>query len=506
MEFSEEKLMTYQIMDRSSYSCGILSEDKISDKENKQQMSVSRTAGSKERRSEHSGETSEKDKLTGKQDCSTQNGCDVRNPEKSKKHQREATLMRKILIMAACVYLQLTAGGIATALGVIYVDLIRVFDAPHTQAALVQSLFIGTTVSGGVFFTKVLQRYGTGAPVMTASFTAGIAFLASAFAPSVPTLIVLIGIVAGLSLCVVFLSTYITISWMFQRNTKFFLAILSTGWTVGHMVFPYLSDFLVNQFRWNGSLIILSGVIFNCIPCGLLFYTSRIYFCINKSSNMTLRETVTTGMKDYVFILYLLAFFFFMGMAPVEMWFLVDVTIMKGFDRSVGTFLLSLVGITSLVGRITGAIFLRLFRIRALVHLSYSVLLWGVAHYLIGYFNELWGLVFAVTLRGIMTGVSGAVYPGSQIEIRDIERFPQTVAICNMMGGVAQALGGLLGGATVDMTGGYDLIFTLAALIFLVSTAMYMIVWFILRKREKKEMTFTATVYHTEKADEKRCL
>ena len=418
-------------------------------------------------KSEYRGEPNEKDKLI---DGSKQNGSVVRSFQDNGEHQRQATLMRKVFILAACVYLQLCVGGTATALGVIYVDIIRVFDALHSEAALVQSLFIGTSVSGGVLFTKVLQRYGTGVPVIITSFTAGIAFFASAFAPNVPTLIVLIGIVAGLSLCVVFLSTFVTVSWMFQRNTKFYLAIVSMGWTIGQMVFPTFSDFLVRQLQWNGSLIILSGVILNGIPCGLLFYTSRNYFRVNQPSNMSFKDSIIASMKDYVFILYLVGFFLFLFVGPVEMWFLVDVAIMKGFDRTVGTFLLTLLGITSLFGRISGAIFLQVFRVKALVHLLYSVLLWGVAHLLIAYFDELWGLIFAVTLRGLMTGVSGAVYPGSMIEVRDLARFPQTVAICNLMGGVAQTLGGLLGGVTVDLTGGYDLIFTLAFLIFLVST------------------------------------
>ena len=421
-----------------------------------------------------------------------------------REHQREATTMRKVFIMAACVYLQLCVGGMSTALGVIYVDIIRVFDAAHSEAALVQSLFIGTSVSGGVLFTKVLQRFGTGVPVIITSLIGGLAIFASAFAPNVPTLIVLIGLVGGISLCVVFLSTYFTVSRVFLRNTKFYLAIVSIGWTLGQMIFPTFTDFLVQEFKWNGSLIMLSGIIFNGTPCGLLFYTSRNYFSVSQTQNMSFKDSVIAGIKDYVFLIYLVGFFLFLFVGPVEMWFLVDVTIMKGFDRSVGTFLLTLLGVTSLFGRIIGALFLQLFKVKSLVHLSYSTLLWGVAHLLIAYFDQLWGLIFAVTLRGLMTGLSGAVYPGSQIEVRDLERFPQTVAICNMMGGVAQTVGGLMGGATVDLTGGYNLIFNLAFLIFLISTLMYVIVWFILRRKERRETTSSAIVYQIDEAEDEK--
>ena len=421
-----------------------------------------------------------------------------------KLQERDASTGRKLLIMAACLFLHIIAGGIATSLGVIYVDLIRVFNAPHSQAALVQSLFEGTLVAGGVVFTSVLQKYGNGIPVMISSMLAGIAFFASSFAPNVPTLIVLIGVIAGISLSINFLSAYIMTGWTFQENTKTVLAILTMGWITGQISFPYISEYLVNEFSWNGSLVILSGLLFNCIPCGLLFYTSKHYFFMETPAKTTFREALTGCVKDYIFVIYLTAFFLYLFMALVEMWFIADLAIVKGFDRSVGTFLLSLIGIAGSAGRISGILFLHMFKIQALVHFSYSIMMYGVAHYLVGYFDQLPGLIFAMGLRGFFTGISGAVIPGTMIEVHGIEKFPQTVALCNLIGGVSQTVGGLLGGATVDLTGGYDFIFTFAAVDFFVCSILILIVW-ILKKRQTHLAPLVGNHYKTdeETANEK---
>ena len=403
-----------------------------------------------------------------------------------KECQREATTRRKAFIMVACLYLHITSGGTVIALGVIYVDLIRVFNAPHSQAALVQSLFMGLMIGGGVIFTGLLQRHGTGLPVTIASFIAGMAFFASSFAPNVPTLIVLIGVVGGLSMCVNYLSAFVSIGWTFQKNKKSVLALLTIGWTIGQTSFPYIAQYLMESLRWNGSLIILSAIILNCIPCGLVLHKSRQFFFINNLPANSLRDTLCGCLKDYLFVIFVLAYFLCLSLAPIEMWFIADLTILKGFDRSTGSILLSLLGISGLVGRIVGVFLLYIFKnTEALVHAFYSIIIWGIGHFLIGYVSVLWGLFCAVVLRGLAAGITIAAMPGSQIELRGAERFPQTLAVCNLMGGTAQILGGLFGGATVDITGGYDFIFTFAALDHFVCGLLIIFVWLLLKRHRK---------------------
>lgn len=408
---------------------------------------------------------------------------------------REVPRGRKALILVACLLLHFILGGAVVTLGVIYVDLIRAFDAPHSQAALIQSIFMGANIAGGVLFTGVLQKYGTGIPVIIASLIAGLAFLAGAFAPNVPTLIALIGVIGGLSMGIHFLSAFVTVGWTFCENRKTALALLTLGWSFGQILFPYISEYLVEYFGWNGSFVILGGIILNCVPCGLFLYKSKKYFLVIKPPARTVRETVNDCLQDYLFVIFLLASFFYASMASVETWFIADLVVVRGFDRSIGSFLLSLLGIFGFIGRIIGALFLKIFtRIEALVHVSYSIMIWGVAHFLTGYFTELWGLILAVVLRGITEGITFAVMPGSQIELRGNERFSQTVAICNLIGGVSSILGGLVGGVTVDMTGGYEFIFTLAAVIFQLCGVFIIIVW-LLNKRKIRQTASSGTKY-----------
>ena len=405
-----------------------------------------------------------------------------------KKTSLEATKGRKLVVLGACMLLHFIAGGIAVALGVVYVDLIREFEAPSSQTTLIQSIFMGAVIASGVLVTGLIQKYGTGVPGIVAAFIAALAFFASSFAPNVPTLIVLIGVIGGITMGVNYLSAFITVSWMFREDRKTALGLLTMGWAFGQITFPYVSQYLLEAYRWNGSFIIMSGIILNCVPCGILMHKSRKYFLAVKPSASKLRNTVKSCLQDYLFILYLIASFLFAHMMPVEMWYVADVTVVRGFDRSIGAVLLSFLGIFGFVGRIVAAVLLKTFKkVQALVHTFYAIIFVGVGHFLVGYFKELWGLFLGVIVRAIAAGLSIAVMPGSQIELRGVERYPQTVAICNLIGGVAQILGGLVGGVTVDLTGGYEFIFTLAAVVFWVCGVLMMIVWLFIRRCKAKE-------------------
>ena len=61
----------------------------------------------------------------------------------------ETSRTRKAAVLVCCVILHLLSGGTGYALGVIYVELIRVFNSPRTDAALVQSIYMGIMTAGG---------------------------------------------------------------------------------------------------------------------------------------------------------------------------------------------------------------------------------------------------------------------------------------------------------------------------------------------------------------------
>ena len=61
-----------------------------------------------------------------------------------------ASKRRKTVVLIACLVLQMLSFGLGSGLGVMYVELIRVFNSQRTYAAFVQSVYMGIMAGGGI--------------------------------------------------------------------------------------------------------------------------------------------------------------------------------------------------------------------------------------------------------------------------------------------------------------------------------------------------------------------
>jgi predicted MFS family arabinose efflux permease len=167
--------------------------------------------------------------------------------------------------------------------------------------------------------------------------------------------------------------------------------------------------------------------------------------------------------QDIAYILFVVVCFIFPGTSGVESWFTVDMSELRGFDRQQGTILLSFVGAFGLCGRLLGTILLKFWpKVKIAIPLAISFVFLALAHFLVVYLIDFYGMLGGIFVRGISIGMVMCLIPGMQLELRGIKRFPRTVALCNVLSGVGIVVCGYLGGLVADWTGGYDLAFYIA--------------------------------------------
>ncbi|XP_053392243.1 monocarboxylate transporter 3-like [Mercenaria mercenaria] len=409
-------------------------------------------------------------------DGDTQNGGKIHAPRS-----------RGVIVMAACMYMSLSSFGMASALGVVYVELISAFQCLRSEAALVQGLYMGITLGGGLLFRNIVTKYDTGACVMAAAAFAAVAMACGSLASDIGTVIALVGVVTALFASVNILVSSIVINWTFVNNRKFALGILTLGSTIGQTAMPYIADALIEAYSWSGCLLILSALAYlNSIPCGIIIHFSKRYF-------QTGRETKTKGdttsvasfLTDSAFMVYMVSSFIFVTFGPVELWFVVDVAVLKGFGVQSGATLLSLNGIFGFAGRIMYAVFLKFYsNTRPEIHMCYGFILWAVAHIGVIASPVYWGMFLSMILRGLSASIVIVFLPSLQLELRGSESFPTTVAVTNVIMGTGDIIGGYLGGYSVDVTGSYNLIFYIAAVGTVYCGISMLIIYVIFKKRK----------------------
>ena len=375
------------------------------------------------------------------------------------------TKKQQIFILIGCFINHVLLLGLNHSLGVIYVDLIRDFDALRSEAALVQSVNLGTMLGSGILFTNAVERFGPGLCSLVGMSAAAVSLFISVFSTSIFMVIAFVGFTAGIGLGVTFLANFMAINETFKTRKRTAMAILTIATPVAQFSFPYITEFLLEKYYWNGTFLILSGFLLNNIPFSLLNY-------FNYSSNASAeRKVIYYHSKSFssifkqpavVFVLVLMTLVD-MGIIP-QLLFTVDLAELRGYDRREGAVLYSYIGLTSFVGRLIATLLLNfLVNVSATFHYTHGLAVYGVAYLIVIFFKDYGRMTVGIVLQGYSSGLLVANFPGLMIEQCGADIFPKVLALSNVIDGVISIAGGFLGGFLADKTGGYDILYYLAA-------------------------------------------
>ncbi|XP_052763042.1 uncharacterized protein LOC128205446 [Mya arenaria] len=147
---------------------------------------------------------------------------------------------------------------------------------------------------------------------------------------------------------------------------------------------------------------------------------------------------------------------------PIEAWFLVDLMVIRGFEREQGSLFVSINGFANFLGRGLGGILRMFCHVPTIYHWVYLAPVVAVGHLLIVNFYDYWPLFWANMLYGTFFGVTVAQEPAIMFEASGLERYPKGIALMNLMYGIGNFVGGLIGGIIKDELGTYNLLFYIA--------------------------------------------
>lgn len=86
------------------------------------------------------------------------------------------------------------------------------------------------------------------------------------------------------------------------------------------------------------------------------------------------------------------------------------------------------------------------FRVPTVYHWVYLAPVVAVSHLMVVNFYDYWPLFGANLLYGISFGVTVAQEPAIMFEASGLERYPKGIALMNLMYGLGNFIGGLIGG------------------------------------------------------------
>ncbi|KAL4218099.1 hypothetical protein ACF0H5_022835 [Mactra antiquata] len=407
-----------------------------------------------------------------------------------------ASKCRKLVIMASALVLQCVSIGLGFGMSVMYPELVLVFNELRSKAALIQGIYLGLTCGAGILLTGLIKKVGPGPMIILGSIISCIGFFASGFSQNVSTIIVLAGVVGGFGMSTCYLSAFIAVSWIFHDDPGFPLVCVTVGSSIGQFIIPLLYELFISTYSWAGGFILVSGIALQCLPIGVIIYTSRYYYVTNDvTKEQKVSPNALSTLKVYMLLLkdplvwiLLLDFLLIAATGNVEAWFIVDIMTSRGYPRESGSILVSALGFANFLGRVSGStVRLKCTRVPTVYHWLWLCPLIAGGHALVINLTDYWALFFACIIQGTTFGMNISQTPAIMFEVSGLDRYPQAMSLVNLMYGFGNVFSNAFGGFVRDTYGQYDIVFYAAVGSTLwIWVNNFCVVWTI-RRRKRRE-------------------
>ncbi|XP_045593400.1 monocarboxylate transporter 14 isoform X2 [Procambarus clarkii] len=144
------------------------------------------------------------------------------------------------------------------------------FDAPKGKVAWIPSLLAGVYLSAGPIVSALSNRYGCRAVCMVGGVIASFAYFLTIFANSVEYLMLFQGVIGGLGFGLIYLPAVVCVGYYFESKRALATGIAVCGSGIGTMIFPPLLTYLISVYSWQGTHLLIAGLILNCCCFGAL--------------------------------------------------------------------------------------------------------------------------------------------------------------------------------------------------------------------------------------------
>ncbi|KAM7381011.1 hypothetical protein PAMA_012040 [Pampus argenteus] len=191
--------------------------------------------------------------------------------------------------------------GSPQAVGVLYPEWVLAFREGKATTAWVGSLVLGGGLIVGPVCSVCVASYGARAVVVFGGMMVSGGLILSAFAPSILFLVFSYGVVVGVGVGLLY-SAVLTITCLyFDRRRGLALGLVSTGTSVGGILFASLQSMLIELFGLDGCLIIIGALALNIVPSAAAMrpLTSSTYYVKHSLERVIKKEeeAVTSNQK-----------------------------------------------------------------------------------------------------------------------------------------------------------------------------------------------------------------
>uniref|UniRef100_A0A6A7FZE8 Monocarboxylate transporter 14 n=1 Tax=Hirondellea gigas TaxID=1518452 RepID=A0A6A7FZE8_9CRUS len=204
------------------------------------------------------------------------------------------------MVVFASFMIHVIADGFTYTLGIFYVYLLNYFSVSKAAAAWMVSILVGVTLGSGPISGALVNKFGCRLVTIGGAILASFMLFISIYATTIAHLYITIGIGAGLGFGMIYLPAIVCVSVYFEKKRSFAIGIAVCGSGLGTFVYSPMVEFLINTYNWKGALIVISGLVLNCVFFGALFRPLEDNFPRQRRPQSTAQHSVEKYFPDTV--------------------------------------------------------------------------------------------------------------------------------------------------------------------------------------------------------------
>lgn len=123
----------------------------------------------------------------------------------------------------------------------------------------------------GPISSALVNRWGCRAVTIAGAILASACMMVSFWAKNVMTLCITIGIGVGFGFGLIYLPAIVSVTMYFEKKRSLATGIAVCGSGFGTFIFAPIISKLLAEYGWRGSILIIAGIVLECILFGALF-------------------------------------------------------------------------------------------------------------------------------------------------------------------------------------------------------------------------------------------
>jgi MFS transporter, OFA family, oxalate/formate antiporter len=331
--------------------------------------------------------------------------------------------------------------------GVFFAMVSAKYNLPASATSVVFGVFAVLYSVSNLLLGLLMNKYGPGKTILLGGSLMGTGLLLSSVANSYPLLLLTYGVIGGIGSGAVWLpSSQIVFDSFDEANVKKVTGLVSTGTAAGLLFFPPIASFLIFYWGLQAAFLVVGLIVL--LLAFTTFATSRKIDTAPKFDLAGAVRSLKTRQFGFLYIYYAAGNAFSRTLVTI---FLVPLVESRGLGTTVATVALSLVGVGSLMGRLTAGI----ERVNEETMASIGFLLQGASNAALFLANDPLTIGISSVLFGIGYGTYIPEFPLLVRKHYGVEHYGTIFGTLLTSFGIGAFIGPVFEGISVSSSTGY---------------------------------------------------